>query len=264
MACSCRNKRHCPHLKPWENQTFHFSVVDACEGAAELPQAKRTRDGTRRRGRAPPLKEDVDDPSMADDSFAGGWEEGDERAGKVGRGIDWFERKRRQHEEWRTVAPRMGSEYVNDLNLAQGRMQASWDSHMRRIQTDLDGAAAAGWMSPCKCCPGEGERFPVFPSGSQGQKETWPGHRQLAGRIITHYSLETIATLHLPEWECEQCKDVVSPRPSAFGCFPSTPSRASIWYSVQVLQLYRRFGPLDGLAATGELAGLQEGIPLFT
>ena len=96
------------------------------------------------------------------------------------------------------------------------------------------------------------------PDGLVGDGVMWPCHSRLAGREITYYSLEFVGKLHLQEWQCDCCCSVVSPRPSAFACFPSTPKCASTWYNVQVLQLYRRLGPLEGLSATGASVGSSE------
>jgi hypothetical protein len=161
----------------------------------------------------------------------------------------------------------MGSEFVSDLELSLGRMQASWNDRLGWLQRGMDGAVAAGEMSSCSCplvAVGEGgggndrqqgrghASDDEEPDGLAGSGAMWSGHSQLAGREINYYCLEFVGKLHLQEWQCDCCGSVVSPRPSAFGCFPSTPKCASTWYNVQVLQLFRRLGTLDGLSATGE------------
>lgn len=175
----------------------------------------------------------------------------------------------------------MGSAFVNDLELSQSHMQASWNGHLVRLQRGLDEAVVAGQMSSCGCPPaalgGWHEGMRDSPQGVQGghaaataneyspglesdglesNRAMWPGHSRLVGREITYYSLEFVGKLHLQEWQCDCCLSVVSPRPSAFACFPSTPKCASTWYNGPVLQLYRRLGPLEGLSATGERARL--------
>jgi hypothetical protein len=72
-------------------------------------------------------------------------------------------------------------------------------------------------------------------------------------RKIVYYSMLCVGQLNIPSWKCSCCSVIVTPPPSAFACFPATPVIPTLWYDVQVLQTYQRFGLVEGLSATGEL-----------
>jgi hypothetical protein len=55
----------------------------------------------------------------------------------------------------------------------------------------------------------------------------------------------------MPLWECVRCKELFGPNPSAFACFPSTPTTPAYWVDVD---LHNQFSVLamHNTSCTGE------------
>lgn len=77
--------------------------------------------------------------------------------------------------------------------------------------------------------------------------------KELDGEV-TYFSLDCVFQLSMPKWTCSCCRQAFAPHALDFGCFPSTPTTAHVWYDLQALWMYHRLGPLEGLSATGERA----------
>jgi hypothetical protein len=71
--------------------------------------------------------------------------------------------------------------------------------------------------------------------------------------VVTYYGKEFVFELRLPLWKCACCSQSFSPHPIDFGCFPSTPITAHVWYDLRLMQQYMDEGPREGLSITGGL-----------
>lgn len=71
--------------------------------------------------------------------------------------------------------------------------------------------------------------------------------------VVTYYGKEYVFELRLPLWKCTCCSQSFSPHPIDFGCFPSTPITAHVWYDLRLMQQYMDEGPREGLSITGGL-----------
>ena len=133
--------------------------------------------------------------------------------------------------------PGLRDAYIRDIPAALALKESIRVQHLSSIQIAVDAWQEQAWRDhQCLGSPLPVGREPVL---------------QLPARSITFYSMQCVGKLTVPEWHCSCCKASLTPPPSAFVCFPSTPVNPSLWYDVQVLQTYQRFGLLDGLSATG-------------
>ena len=147
---------------------------------------------------------------------------------------EWASRCSNQQQAWQEQLPQLRQLYVSNLPLAMQQHASTRQEQQTRMQARVSRA----WeLHHCM--------------GADGGQLNADSFTQTSTTTVTYFGLTTVFPVQLPKWQCSCCSASVSPHPSAFGCFPSTPSQPQMWYDVQVHQLYRRLGLLEGLSATG-------------
>ena len=137
----------------------------------------------------------------------------------------------RQQAAWKDQMPFLRSERYANLPTSIERAKRQAAARMGELQAELD--------------------------------ESWSGHTCSAGPIseasfsrqndgaVTYYGQDFVFPLAVPMWTCACCSKSFSPHALTLGCFPSTPITPHVWYDLRFLQLYKQFGPGEGLSATG-------------
>ena len=141
-----------------------------------------------------------------------------------------------QQAGWKGLMPGLRGMFYASLSANMSRAQQQAAALREALQAEVD----ESWSAHA-CSIG-----PIYPSAFSRQPDG----------DVTYYGLDSIFTLNLPKWTCACCTQSFSPHAIAFGCFPSTPRTPHVWYDLRVLHLYKKFGPGEGLSATGGWMGV--------
>ena len=134
---------------------------------------------------------------------------------------------------WKAQMACLRPKYFDALPYSIARAKAEAEARRAALQEEI----GASWCMHIGSCP-EG---PVHPTQFSQQPD---------GEVL-YFGLDCVFKLLLPKWACACCKQSFSPHALDFGCFPSTPSTAHVWYDLKVLQQYKQLGLGSGLSATG-------------
>ena len=136
---------------------------------------------------------------------------------------------RKQQEAWKGLLPNLKSLYLDSLGCNITRAKRQLADMQTTLQAEIDSSTC------CPHCP--------YPQ---------PLHRQQPDGNVWYYGLHGCFQLAMHKTTCVCCNQVSSPHALNFGCFPSSPVTAHVWYDLRVLSLYKSFGPMDGLSQTGK------------
>ncbi len=139
---------------------------------------------------------------------------------------------RSRQQKWGELMPELRSKYCDALPRSISRCKSQASSHQEALQTEID---AWGAGHHCSCEDAQESQLSRQPDGQ-----------------VLYMGLEACFLLKLHNKVCNCCNQSCSPHALDFGCFPSTPTTAHVWYDLRLLQLYKKYGPMDGLSATGE------------
>lgn len=140
---------------------------------------------------------------------------------------------------WKVQVPGMLSKYYERLPANLDRIKRKAELEQAEMQAEIDGS----WSH--HVCSHRDQ-------GSEINKESF--NMQPDG-FVTYYGKEYVFKLCLPVWKCKCCSQSFSPHPIDFGCFPSTPVTAHVWYDLRFMQQYMDEGPREGLSITGGIRG---------
>ena len=157
--------------------------------------------------------------------------------------VEESERERTEHyfkcnslqANWKAQVPCLLSRYYERLPANLDRIKRKADVEKADMQAEIEGP----WIHhACNL------RDP----SSEITRDSFS--RQPDGMVM-YYGKEYVFELTLPVWKCCCCSQSFSPHPIDFGCFPSTPVTAHVWYDIRLLQQYMDEGPREGLSITG-------------
>ena len=148
----------------------------------------------------------------------------------------WCRRQALAHSQWGAQRELMRAMIIQELphNLLQH--QSMREASLMQLQEAIYSAGAAQIIHLC-------------PDSSTPSHQLTPKPEMC--NTVTYYGLSFSGELKLPGWQCMCCQQTVHPHATAFGCFPMTPTQPAVWFDSMVHQLYLRFGPREGLSATG-------------
>lgn len=135
---------------------------------------------------------------------------------------------RRQQEQWKELLPGFRSHYVDSLPVNIARAKGHKATLQAALQAEIEG------FTCCPHCP-----------------QPQPLHIKQPDGHVWYIGLDGCFELAMHKMKCACCNQNFSPHALDFGCFPSTPVTAHVWYDLRVLHLYKNYGPMDGLSATG-------------
>ena len=181
--------------------------------------------------RRPPIRalaQEVDD----DADEAEMWQEDEHGENKVahqhgaskGSGVKWETRMARRYKRWGPVIDTCHSSLVTHHPLALDLKGDVSQYHLQRVQ---DGALT--WWKTHTCCQREDGVFDDSVIRIAEQRD------------VTMISHAGYGSLKIPLWECKNCQERFGPNPSAFACFPSTPTVPAYWVDVD---LHNQFSTL--------------------
>ena len=145
----------------------------------------------------------------------------------------WADRKAREHQTW--AERRQNS--VDGLTIHAGQLQQDIVDQQDFLIARIS------------------RRFPAVQRFHKCGS-TCPSFRQVSTRPVRYQYFNCAALLQLPTYQCDCCKELLTPSPIACGCFPTSPVEASCWIDIGVLRLFTPLSLSSGLAATGEHAVL--------
>jgi len=158
---------------------------------------------------------------------------------------------RRRQENWKKLMPELRSKYLDTLpcNITRTSKQAS------AMQTALQ-AEINGLLCP-RCHPSadgpEPPQLQPFIDEQQPQPQLdGPEHSTHSDSFVWYFGLDGCFPLAMMKCKCASCNLTFMPNALDFGCFPSSPITPHVWYDLKVLHLYKKYGVMDGLSATGE------------
>jgi hypothetical protein len=203
--------------------------IDTASSAAVAPQLPRMK--CRKPGKKPPVRGSAsgqgqrsDDEHVVDDG----------EPGPSGAHTSWAERMIRKDGRWKEVLPGMKQDYLLHYPVAAHYRQQDTEQQLANINARI----GSSWsLHKCPAMPDEMPARTDF--------EAVPGYE------VTYYSLSCVGRLTVQGWQCKCCQQQMVPMPCMFGCFPNSPTAPTVWYDLQVLKLYHRLGPMEGLSATG-------------
>jgi hypothetical protein len=140
-------------------------------------------------------------------------------------------RKQREYEDWVAAQPQLEKELVDALPLCVSMHQLQTQQAQQRLQA-LAVAQHEHAISQHAC-----------------------SNCQHGTRCVTYVGLSCECRMEIPTLRCMGAGVHVGPgspaHPLRMGCFPSTCAAPETYYDLQVMELYRRLGPMDGLSVTG-------------
>lgn len=139
------------------------------------------------------------------------------------------EKVRKQQGAWKERLPGLRSLYLDSLGCNIDRVKGQQAAQQSALQAEIDNSYCS-----CPQCP-----------------QPQPLHSQQPDGNVWYYGLHGTFQLALHKSTCSCCNQTFSPQALSFGCFPSTPVTAHVWYDLRVLRLYKSFGPMEGLSHTG-------------
>ena len=145
-------------------------------------------------------------------------------------------RERKQQAAWEKQKVELQAQFYGSLPTNLARARDFRDARQEVMQQDLDGA----WRN--HACSTSLMETDFRSEKGQGQ--------------VTYMGLECTFSLTVHQWTCTCCNQKFAPNALSFGCFPSTPEVAHLWYDLRVLQQYKRLGLGNGTSATCDRVGL--------
>jgi hypothetical protein len=149
---------------------------------------------------------------------------------------------RRQQENWKALMPELRSKYLDTLpcNISRASKQAS--ATQGALQAEIDDLRCP------RCHP---QPQPDRSEQPQPQPQPQPDGPKYDG-LVWYIGLDCCFQLTMEKCKCASCSQSYSPNALDYGCFPSSPVTPHVWYDLRVLYLYKKYGLMDGLSATGE------------
>ena len=141
----------------------------------------------------------------------------------------WGVRCQKAHDAWDANANSCKGQFLQYLAINIQRSQNHAQTYQKQLQSELD-----SWL-PSSCCHCDTTSLCV---SSKGQ--------------VTYYGRTCTFNLTISTFQCQCCGKKVEPPPLAFGCFPSSPTQAHVWWELQLLHQYRREAHDSGLSITGK------------